>query len=207
MRSRGMWLGLVLVAGLAAAAYLLKEKDVERGLRREQDMVFPFNVYRVEEFTLTLGNVRARLERDASRRWVVVDGPEGVDPYFAGDVLGAWSRVRYLETVEEHPESLERFQLAPPIGSLSAVIRPADDGSSPRRTPQIEIGGLSPLAPAVYARLDGFKRVVLVSPSAAEIVLDVGRKLLGLPPLKELEPDESPAREINSPAATPPASP
>jgi len=187
VKSRGFLVGLVVLVILGLFAWHEVRKDRETGKLGTNQEIFPYAAARVQEFRVVFdGTTTVVLRRGEDRSWQVVEGPEGTDPSFAADFLGAWSRVRYLDTVEEEPaeESLARYGLAPPRLLVEARLAPDAEGKLPERQPRLELGGPAPLQPSVYARVDGFPRVVLVSPSASDLYEGVGRELIGEEPVQ-----------------------
>ncbi len=187
MKSRGFLVGLVVVVILALFAWHEVRKDRETGKLAGNQEIFPYAATRVREFRVVFdGRTTVVLRRGEDRSWQVVEGPPGTDPSFAADFLGAWSRVRYLDTVEEQPteESLARYGLHPPRLLVEARLAPDGEGRLPERQPRLELGAAAPLQPSMYARVDGFERVVLVSPSAGDLYEGVGRELIGEEPVQ-----------------------
>jgi len=187
VRSRGFLFGLVVLVILGLFAWHEVRKDRETGKLGTNQEIFPYAASRVQEFRVVFdGTTTVVLRRGDDRSWQVVEGPEGTDPSFAADFLGAWSRIRYLDTVEEEPaeESLSRYGLRPPRLLVEARLAPDAEGKLPERQPRLELGGAAPLQPSVYARVDGFPRVVLVSPSASDLYEGVGRELIGQEPVE-----------------------
>ena len=180
-RYGGLIVGLVVLAALVAFAVVELRRDQNEGRRVAADVVFPYGAVRVTELAVTNGE-RSVLYRRGPEGWTLVEGPPESDRESVAEFIGAWSRLRFVEVVDENPrdDDLGRFGLAPPAVRVRAKLRPDADGKLPARVPSIEIGGKAPLAPAVYARLDGFPRVVLVSADALDLQLGVGRTIVGL---------------------------
>jgi len=188
VKTRGFLVGLVVVLVLAIFAWHEIRKDEASGRLEPNQEIFPYAAARVTGFRVVFdgGKTTVVLRRGADRAWQVVEGPEGTDPSFAADFLGAWSRIRYLDTVEEEPadDALARYGLAPPRLVAEATLAPDAEGHVPDRQPRLELGAPAPLAPSVYARVDGFPRVVLVSPSASDLYEGVGQRLIGGTPVE-----------------------
>lgn len=173
---------LAVLAGLAAFAALELARDRREGRRAVHDLVFPHAAASVADVTMDLGGRRAAYRRGPGG-WTLVEGPAGADAAYVTDTLGAWSRVRLLEVVDEAPrrEDLARYGLAAPGLVLRARLAPAEPGAPPPES-RFELGGMGPLFPSCYARLDGHARVVLVSPDALDLSKGIGRRLVGLVP-------------------------
>ena len=173
---------LVVLVALVLFAVREVRNDQQSGKLALHDVVFPYGSAQVGELSLTLGDLKATFRRSGAG-WDVVQAPEGADPTKVADFIGAWSRIRQLEIVDEapRPEGLARFALDKPRLSVVATLRPeaAKEALVPR--PSLDLGNNGPLQPSVYARVDGFPRVVLISPDALDLVAGIGRKLLGLP--------------------------
>ncbi|GEM_PF-6038029 len=198
MKSRGFLVGLVVLVVLGLFAWHEVRKDRETGKLKANQEVFPYAASRVRELRVVFdGKTTVVLRRGEDRSWQVVEGPEGTDPSFAADFIGAWSRIRFLEVVEEEPteESLGRYGLAPPRLVVEARLAPDGQGKVPERQPRLELGTAAPLQPSVYARVDGFPRVVLVSPSASDLYEGVGRELIGEEPVELPDVRTSPAEQ------------
>ena len=180
MNWRGLLIGVLVVAGLAAAVFLVVRRDRREGRRELAELVFPYNTRDVAEISITHELGRARFHRSASG-WERVDGDETARADVVPELIASWSRIRYLEVVEENPsgEDLERFGLASPGVRLEARLAPGAASASGGRTPRIELGRALPLSPGYYARVDGFERVVGVSPEAIDLRDGVGRELFG----------------------------
>lgn len=172
--------GIVIVAVLAFVVYRELATDEETGVRTGAEIVFPYNSYRVAEFTLAIEGTEVHLRREGGA-WVVVSGPEGARADVAADVIAAWTRVRFMETLKDEPsaEELALYGLDTPVAVATAVIKVEEGRAAPAHPPRLEIGKALPLVPGFYARVDGFPRVVAVSPEAAGLSLGIGRELLG----------------------------
>lgn len=197
MKSKSILLAIVVLALLALFVGRELQRDKDEGVLRTSDVVFPYATYRVQSFEFHLDQDPggwARFERRKGEGWVLMEGSEGADVTFAPDLLSAWSRIRFIEDVDEGPteEDLGRYGLAPPVVTLEAEL--AGEGEKPEHTARLEIGEPSPLKPAYYARIDGFERVVLVSADAGDFLSGAGLDVLGLerPPSKTKSESEQP---------------
>lgn len=182
MKGRGLILGLLVVVGLALFAWFELRRDATQGVREQHELVFPYNLSRVSELRLRLGEREAHLARGDSGSWEVLEG-EGIDLEYVGDLVSVWGQMRFLEVISEEPspEDLERFGLAPARLSARAVVTTREGQRPPRNPPRLEIGGPLPLqTPGYYARVDGFERVVAVTPEAGGMLEGPGRQLFGL---------------------------
>ncbi len=188
MNWRGSLIGLLALAGLALAVFFVVQKDEREGRRELAELVFPYNTRDVEALDVRHELGSARFERGAEG-WQRLEGSEQARAERVPEVIAAWSRVRFIEVLDEQPteEELERFGLAPPAASLSARLVPGRREAA-GRAPRIEIGKPLPLSPGYYARVDGFPRVVAVTPEVVDILDGVGRELFG--EKSELEFDE-----------------
>ncbi|HHN75507.1 MAG TPA: DUF4340 domain-containing protein [Acidobacteria bacterium] len=182
MRSKGVLAAVIVLALLVVFVVRERRRDVEEGVLEPSEVIFPWGTYRVQEYEFTLrsdpgGEVHFKRGSDG---WEVVSGSEAADATFAPDVLSAWSRIRFVESVDENPtdDDLERYGLAEPIVSVLARLSAEDD--EPGGEAQLELGLPSPLKPAFYARINGFPRVVLVSADAADLIQGAGREVFGL---------------------------
>jgi len=184
VKRSGLVVGLVVLAALGVFAWLELKRDTEQGRLREGNVVFPYGSASVLEFTLVNGEDRVTFRRGSSG-WERVAGAEHSDASYATDFIGAWSRVRFLEDVEENPspDQLKEFGLAPPGLSARATVRQVGQANAPEVTRALELGQPGPLLPSFYARVDGFERVVLVTPDAVDLRDGVGRRVLGLEPV------------------------
>ncbi|MDQ7006895.1 MAG: hypothetical protein Q9Q40_06655 [Acidobacteriota bacterium] len=188
MRSKGVLAAVIVLALLVVFVARERRRDVEEGVLKPSEVIFPWGTYRVTDYEFELrsepgGKVHFRR---GSEGWEVASGTPGADVTFAPDLLSAWSRIRFVESVDEHPtgDDLERYGLAEPIVSLVAQLSAPEGGEGEgAREARLEVGLPSPLKPAFYARIDGFPRVVLISADAADLVQGSGREALGLPSL------------------------
>lgn len=188
MKGRGFILAVLVLGLLAAAVFGVKLKDEREGKIAEGALILPYSSYDVRQLRIELHEPpHWALFVRADKGWTLREASDDADPEYVGDVLSAWSQVRYVETVDEEPdaEALERYGLAEPQATLEAQVE--REGESPVNL-QLEIGKVAPLlggVPKIYARLDGFERVVLVEATAGDLYLGVGRQVLGLEPLIE----------------------
>lgn len=178
----GLAVALVVLAALIAFAVVELRRDQREGKREVTDVIFPYGASRVVALDVTVDAEAASFRRGATG-WERVSGPETADPGSVAEYVGAWSRLRFLEVVDENPrpEDLARFGLDKPKVRVSARIAPGPGGEVPEHQPSFEMGGKAPLNPAVYARVDGFPRVVLVTADALDLQLGVGRTIFGHP--------------------------
>lgn len=175
-------LGVLVLSWLAAREL---RHDKSTGQLKPRELLFPYSSSRVTKLTLRNSDRVASWMRDASGEFQLVDGPAEADKRIAPDVIGAWSRIQFLEVVEEQPtsESLQRFGLQKPLVEVSAELGPDPTGRDGRRHAALRLGDASPSNPQVYAQVDDFPRVVLVGIEANDLVLGVGRKAVGLEPV------------------------
>lgn len=189
MKGKSFVLGVLVLVALGLFAYFEIRKDEQTGKMSAADLVFPHNSSRVTAFSITVEDRSARFERGSGGGWEPLEGKEHADTAFVGDVLQSWARIRFIDVIEESPEEedLSRFGLDDPTVVIDADLRPVerDDETSAR----IEIGAPLPLSPGYYARVDGFERVVAITPDAAALVLGVGRESVGL---ESLETESAP---------------
>ncbi|GAB4375793.1 MAG: hypothetical protein Kow0062_15240 [Acidobacteriota bacterium] len=180
MNWRGPLIGLVIVLALAAAVVFVQRRDAREGRREQAELVFPYNTRDVVALRVEheLGTAEFRRDGDG---WQRVAGSEAARPELVPEVLASWSRVRFIDVLEENPgeDELARFGLAPPAATYSAELVAERAAGRQGRSPRIEVGGPLPLSPGFYARVDGFPRVVAVSPEAIDLVVGVGRELFG----------------------------
>lgn len=182
MKGRGLVVGLVVVLGLGVFAFLELKRDSEQGVRAENEFLFPYNLRRVAELRVEMGELEAHIARGDDGSWQLVEGDD-VDFEYVSDFISAWGQMRFLEVVREAPSSddLARYELAPPRLTVSAVITTSEGQQAPPRPPRVEIGGPLPLQrPGYYARVDGFERVVAVTPEAGGMVQGPARQIFGL---------------------------
>ncbi len=185
-RYLGLAVALLLVVGLALFAVNEVNRDQETGKKAAYEPAFPYGGSQVSEVYLLNPDGEVTFRRGPGG-WEKVSGPENVDLESVADLLGAWSRVRVISVVDEAPrtEDLGRFGLDSPSIALRARLADAAQAQTPGRQPALEVGKPSPLEPAYYARVDGFPRVVLVSPDVMDFEKGIGRRVMGLPPLVE----------------------
>jgi hypothetical protein len=182
MKGRGLVLGLVVVLALGAFAFLELRRDSEEGVRTENEFLFPYNLSRVAEIRIEMGELSASIARGEDGKWGLVEGDQ-VDFEYVSDFVSVWGQMRFLEVVSEAPsgEDLQRYELSPPRMSVSAEITTKEGQQAPPRPPSVQIGGPLPLQrPGYYARVDGFERVVAVTPEAGGMLQGPARQLFGL---------------------------
>lgn len=172
--------GLALVVVLGFLAYRELRQEKQSGVMKAGDLVFPYNQARIEGLDFLSEGRRATFRR-AAPGWEQTKGDPAADPAFVSDFLGAWSRVRFLQEVEEAPSAaaLKEYGLDPPRAAAGALLAPGEGQEGEAAGPRIELGNPSPLVAALYARLDGRPRVVLVNADAMELIEGVGREILG----------------------------
>ncbi len=180
MRYRGMIVALLALGLLGFFAVRELRRDKEQGVLTEGQLVFAHGTAEVDAYSLAIQEVGAvRFQRGASG-WEVAEGPEGADTAYAPDVLSDWSRVRFVEIVDEEPrlEDLAEYGLAPvPAVRIEATLRSGTVASAP---PSLDVGRSSPLKAAYYARIDGRQSVALVSVDVLGLRDGSGRQVLGL---------------------------
>lgn len=186
MKGRGLILALLVVALLAFFVVKELRSDQEEGKMEPQSVVFPWGTYLLSAFSAEMPaeGVEASFRRKEEGGWGLVSGPETCDTAFAADVLSSWSRIRFVEVVDEEPsdEALERYGLATPLAVFRGTLKPeAVEGDGPVPVPSLVIGNPAPLRPVFYGRVNGFDRVVFISVDAHDLAMASGRKLLGLP--------------------------
>lgn len=183
MKNRlGLLFAVVLCAVLAFVAFHEIKKDEDTGVKRGSELVFPVNARSVHELTVTLEGKSATFTRGPNG-FVLASGPAGAAPDSVVDFIGAWSRIRFLEVVEENvaEKDLEKFGLRPPLVLCRARVK-NDDGTG--KDYSLEVGKAGAAKQGFYARVDGFPRVVLVSVDAIGLGVLSGRRLFGLEPIK-----------------------
>lgn len=173
--------GLLLVGVLMFFALRELKQDQQQGKRRAEEQVFPYASSKVDRIALTLSEEgkHAVWARNPAGQWMLKEGPEGTNAAVAPELVGAWSRVRFKEAVEEQPTDLERYGLKTPLASLTATVRSAVPGEAPVEA-ALYIGNPSETKPAFYAKVDGFERVVLVSVDVSDLLGGIGREAFGL---------------------------
>lgn len=182
MKGARIVVSLIVLAVLGFFAYRELARDAAEGVKQGADIIFPYNSYRVAELTIDLEGTTATIAREGGD-WRVTSGASDVRPDFTADLIASWTRVRFMEVLKENPtpEELKLYKLDPPVATLSATIRAENGQVAPARPPRLEVGGALPLTPGFYGRVDGFPRVVALSPEAAAITLGVGREIMGQP--------------------------
>lgn len=200
MRRGGLVAGILLLAALAGLVWYELRRDEQAGVMQPGTIVFPYHPGRVLEFTVRVGERTATLRRGASGAFEVTAGSGTVVADEAANFLAAVGRLRFLEVVQETAteDELGKFGLDPPLATVTAtLLAPGREGETmPAAPPQLEIGGLSPVLPGFYARVNGFERVVLVGAEAADLVEGVGLELFGEASLIPEPKRESGVREI-----------
>lgn len=195
MKRGGFLVALLVLGALAGLVWRELAKDERAGVMRPGDLVFPYNAGRVQEFTAALGDESVTMRRGASGAFEIASGVETAVPERAGDFLSAVSRTRFVDVVQESvaPEDLSRFGLHPPALALEVTLRPPEhEGETlPKGPLALEVGGISPVQPGLYGRVNQFERVVLLGAEAADLVDGVGRELFGRESLIQEERRES----------------
>lgn len=207
MKRGGVLLALVVLVALGALVWRELARDENSGVMRPGDLVFPYNAARVQEFTVTLRDETATMQRDASGAFQVVSGSESAVVEKAGDFLSAVSRARFIDVVQESvsPEDLARYGLRPPALAVKVTLRPPrhEGETMPRGPLALEVGGISPVQPGLYGRVNQFERVVLLGPEAADLIDGVGRELFGHESLIQEAPREPGMKPVPSATPTP----
>lgn len=191
MKNRlGLLFAVVICAVLAFVAVHEIKKDQTTGVKRGSELIFPVNARNVQELTVTLEGKSATFTRGAGG-FVLASGPQEAAPDTVVDFIGAWSRIRFFEVVEENvaEQDLEKFGLRSPAVVARARVK-NEDGEV--KNCSLEVGKAAAAKQGFYARVDGFPRVVVVSVDAIGLSILSGRRLFGMTPV------ELPGREKKS---------
>ncbi len=151
---------ILLVAGVALGAYIyFVERKRPAGDEPEKRPKVFDNVQEgeIEEMIVTSGGSTTRLKKIGGKWQIVEPISSDADMEQVNNLLGNFATLERDEVVDENPADVKRFGLAPP--RADAAFR--KQGSKDIR--HLLVGNKAPTGGEIYARVQGEKRVILIS--------------------------------------------